>query len=88
MQKNIFDGRIIKENIRNVYTVADELGAGSYGIVSIIQKHSYKYKKFALKSIHVDKVKDDIKQLERELDILMSIDHPNIIEFQEMYMDD
>lgn len=52
-----------------------------------MHKRSYKQKKFALKSIHRDRLNDDIQSLERELDILMSIDHPNIIGFEEMYMD-
>lgn len=87
MQQNIFEGRIIKENINDLYKLGDELGSGSYGIVRIVHKRSYKQKKFALKSIHRDRLNEDIVSLERELDILMSIDHPNIIGFEEMYMD-
>lgn len=29
----------------------------------------------------------DIKMVEKELNILMNIDHPNIIEFKEIFMD-
>ena len=54
----------------------------------MIAKRSYMDKRFALKSIHRDRVCSDIKMVEKELDILMNIDHPNIIEFQEIYMDD
>lgn len=65
-----------------------ELGSGNYGSVRMIAKRSYMDKRFALKSIHRDRVCSDIKMVEKELDILMNIDHPNIIEFQEIYMDD
>jgi serine/threonine protein kinase len=87
MQKNIFEGRIIDESVDTVYKVGDKLGSGSYGEVRIVHKKSYKNKKFALKSIHRDTIQHDIVSLERELDILLSIDHPNIIEFEEIYMD-
>lgn len=65
-----------------------ELGSGNYGSVRMIAKRSYMDKRFALKSIHRDRVCSDIKMVEKELDILMNIDHQNIIEFQEIYMDD
>jgi len=84
---NIFEGRIIEEDIDHLYKLGDKLGSGSYGEVRIVHKRSYKQKKFALKSIHRDTIQHDIVSLERELDILMSIDHPNIIEFEEIYMD-
>ena len=41
-----------------------------------------------MKSIHRDGIRTDIDLLEREIEILMNIDHPNIIEFDEIYMDD
>jgi hypothetical protein len=56
MQRNIFQGRIIKMKAEEIYKIGYELGAGSYGTVRIAHKRSYKHKKFALKSIHVDKV--------------------------------
>jgi calcium-dependent protein kinase len=75
------------ENIGDLYKLGTELGSGSYGIVRIVNKRSYKHKKYALKSIHRDRLNDDIKSIERELDILITIDHPNIIRFEELYMD-
>jgi calcium-dependent protein kinase len=41
-----------------------------------------------MKMIPRDRINADIDMLERELEILMSIDHPNIINFYEIYMDD
>ena len=87
MQMNIFEGRIIEEDIGKLYKLGEKLGSGSYGEVRIIHKRTYKQKKFALKSIHRDTIQHDIVSLEHELNILMSIDHPNIIELEEIYMD-
>ena len=47
----------------------------------MVAKKSYDKKKFALKTISRDLVNTDIEMLERELDILINIDHPNIIDF-------
>ena len=88
MQKVSFDGRIIHEDISKTYKIGKELGSGNYGSVRLIAKRTFKKKHFALKSIHRDRISSDIDMLERELDILMSIDHPNIIDFEEIYMDD
>ncbi len=64
------------------------MGQGRFGIVNLIAKKSYPRKRFACKRIDRDSVKMDFKVLERELDILLEVDHPNIINFHEIYMDD
>ena len=53
----------------------------------MIEKKSYPKKKFACKKVDRDRVNSEIGMLERELDILMKVDHPNIINFHEIYMD-
>ena len=70
------------------YKIGKELGSGQYGSVRMIAKRSYLKRKFAMKSIHRDRISSDTQLLERELEILMNIDHPNIIDFYEIYMDD
>jgi calcium-dependent protein kinase len=57
------------------------LGSGNYGTVRLAAKRSYRKRRFALKSIHRDSITSQIDMLERELGILMSLDHPNIIDF-------
>ncbi len=52
----------------------------------IAQKRSYEHKRFALKSINRVALVEG--QLETEFEILKSVDHPNIIKFYEMYVDD
>jgi calcium-dependent protein kinase len=42
----------------------------------------------AIKSVAKDKIRNDLYFLKRELDILMLVDHPNIIKFYESYEDD
>jgi serine/threonine protein kinase len=83
MQQNSFEGRVIRENINDTYKLKKEIGNGNYGSVRVIAKRSYLEQRFALKSIHRDRVcsDQDIKMVEKELNILMNIDHPNIIEF-------
>ncbi len=70
-----------------MYDIGKELGSGRFGVVNLIAKKSYAKKRFACKKIDRDAIKQDIHMLERELDILMAVDHPNIINFHEIYMD-
>ena len=71
-----------------VYNIGKEIGYGKYGVVRLVAKKSYEKKRFALKSIPRDKLNADIQQLEKEFEILRQVDHPNIINFYEMYVDD
>ena len=65
-----------------------EIGSGRYGIVRLVAKKSYESKRFAVKSISRERINTDVQLLQRELDILMAVDHPNIINFHEIYMDE
>lgn len=51
-------------------------------------KKSYDKKRFALKTIPREKMNAEVSQLEQEFDVLKSADHPNIIKFYEMYIDE
>jgi calcium-dependent protein kinase len=87
LQQENFHGRICFEDISNVYKMGKEIGSGRYGIVRLVAKKSYESKRFAVKSISRERINTDIQLLQRELDILMAVDHPNIINFHEIYMD-
>jgi calcium-dependent protein kinase len=78
----------VHEDVSMVYNIGKELGYGKYGVVKLVSKKSYERKRFALKSIPRDRLNADIKQLEYEFEILKTVDHPNIITFYEMYVDD
>lgn len=75
------------ENIRLLYNFEKILGKGSFGLVRIISLKKEPEKKFALKIIEKDKVKEKVYLLEREITILRNMDHPNIINFYETYQD-
>lgn len=75
------------ENIRLLYNFEKILGKGSFGLVRIISLKKEPEKKFALKIIEKDKVKEKVYLLEREITILRNMDHPNIINFFETYQD-
>ena len=88
LQNENFNGRICFEDVSDLYHIGKELGSGRYGIVRLVAKKSYDKKRFALKSIPRERINTAIEMLERELDILLVVDHPNIINFHEIYMDD
>jgi calcium-dependent protein kinase len=86
--KKDFLHRFVHEDVSKVYNIGKEIGYGKYGVVRLVAKKSYEKKRFALKSIPRDKLNADIQQLEKEFEILRQVDHPNIINFYEMYVDD
>ena len=76
-----------RQDIRQIYNFEKILGKGSFGLVRVISLKKEPEKKFALKIIEKDKVKDKVYLLEREITILRSMDHPNIINFYETFQD-
>lgn len=88
LQNTSFCGRISTENINNIYLVGKEMGSGKFGVVKMAAKKSFQNQKFALKSISRDRINTDVQMLERELDILMRLDHPTIMNLNEVYMDE
>lgn len=87
-QAQQFQHRIMQEKVENIYKIGKKLGKGAFGIVHIVNRKCFKNKKFALKIIHRDRLRSDVSLLEKELQLLISLDHPNIIDFDELYMDD
>lgn len=63
------------------------IGHGHYGTVRLASLVRDKTKKFAVKSISKQKIKKDLHLFKRELEILKSLDHPNVIKFYETYQD-
>lgn len=75
-------------DIRHVYKFVKVLGGGHFGTVRLAYLLSNPDKFFAVKSIMRSYVKpQEIHLLENELNILKSIDHPNIIRFSETFID-
>lgn len=75
------------ENVRLLYNFEKILGKGSFGLVRVISLKKEPEKKFALKIIEKDKVKEKFYLLQREITILRNMDHPSIINFYECYQD-
>ena len=82
--------RISREDIRLIYSFEEMVGEGSFGTVRIAHKINNPDKQFAIKSIprqKVEKNKSSLSDLEHELDILISVDHPYIAKFYEVFLD-
>lgn len=75
------------EDLRSVYTFEKRLGFGRFGVVNQIYLNKDPNQKFAVKSINIQSIMPELKLIENELDILMQVDHPNIIQYHETYND-
>ena len=78
---------IAREDIRLVYTFVKKLGSGAYGSVRTAYKTVNPGKTYAIKSIKRDSFIGSEEDLKQELGILLSADHPNIVNLFEVYLD-
>lgn len=77
------------QNIQKAYEFENqEVGSGHYGVVRKAKLRAVPTKTFAVKTIPKKKLKGDIALLRNELDMLRCTDHPNIIQFYEIFQDD
>ena len=77
------------EDINNVYIFKNQLGSGYFGTVKLAHIVEDPSKLYAVKSIDKTKLADyQIESLSREIEILSSVDHPNIIRYYETYSDE
>jgi calcium-dependent protein kinase len=83
-------GGSLNKDIRQFYKFKDVLGGGHFGTVRIAYRRDEEPRKlFAVKSISKKNLtKKDLEDLMREVEILSSLDHPNIIKFYETYHDE
>lgn len=76
-------------DVQKYYHFDKVLGHGNFGTVRLATSLSHSPDmEVAIKSVSKAKIKDDMFFLKRELDILMVVDHPNIIRYYESYEDD
>ena len=76
-------------DITKVYKLDSKLiGNGHFGVVRLGTLISDSSKKFAIKTIDKHKIKKELHLLKRELEILKTLDHPNIVKFYETYQDE
>ena len=77
--------KLNKEDIRLVYEFNKQLGEGAFGSVRLATKIKMPGKQYAVKSIERNTI--DLNDLEQELKILVSVDHPYIAKFYEAFLD-
>ena len=81
----------LQKDINNIYKFKEVIGKGSFGIVRTGYriKEISPHKIYAIKSIDKTKIsQSDIDNLEKEIDIISSLDHPNIARFYETFHDE
>ena len=80
----------LQKDINNIYCFQEIIGKGAFGIVrtGYRKKEFSPHKIYAIKSIYKKNLnKRAINNLEKEIDILSSLDHPNIARFYEAFHD-
>lgn len=76
-------------DIRKKYEFVSILGSGSFGKVRLYRDRKCKGMKYAIKTLVKDGVTRNILDcLISEVDILRSLDHPNIVKYYEIFEDD
>ncbi len=81
----------LQKDINNLYTFKEIIGKGTFGIVrtGFRTKEIAPHKIYAIKSIDKTKLTQNvIDNIEKEIDIISSLDHPNIARFYETFNDD
>jgi len=79
------DHSTIEIDIKKVYTVGKVLGGGHFGVVRLGNRKDSPGEKLAIKSIQKKEVEGRLDLLKREIDILLEVDHPNIIRLYDTY---
>ena len=81
----------LHKDINNIYEFKEIIGKGAFGIVrtGFRKKEFSPHRIYAIKSIHKKNFKKrEMDNLEKEIDILSSLDHPNIARFYETFHDE
>jgi calcium-dependent protein kinase len=85
----IFDKYSKQKDFRKKYEYISLIGNGSFGKVRLFVERECKSFKYAIKTIKKDIFNPyNIQSIKREIDILRSLDHPNIVKYFETYEDE
>ena len=74
-------------DVRTVYNFIKMIGGGHFGTVRLANLKSDPNVTYAVKSILRANIAKDIRLLEEELAILQTVDHPNIVKFDQCFID-
>ena len=77
-----------QENVHALYTFGQVIGYGKYGIVREATLIKNPNKRVAIKTIERPKAVEELLQLKAEIEILRSVDHPNVVKVYETYLDE
>jgi len=74
----------IKKQIKDVYDIGPEIGKGGF---SVVHKATNKtsHENVAIKIIHKNQSEEELRLLQREIDIMRKLNHKNIIALFEVY---
>ncbi|CAI2361332.1 unnamed protein product [Moneuplotes crassus] len=75
------------DNINQHYEILDPIGQGKYGKVYLGQSIHDKDKQTAIKIIKIRKIKSNFESVMKEIQMMKSIDHPDIVKILEIYRD-
>ena len=85
----ILDKYSIQKDFRKKYEYQSLIGSGAFGKVSLYLDRDSKTFKYAIKTIKKNIFKrHSIESIKREVNILRSLDHPNIVKYFETYEDE
>ena len=85
----ILDKFSIQKDFRKKYEYQSLIGSGAFGKVRLYLDRDSKTFKYAIKTIKKNIFKrHSIESIKREVDILRSLDHPNIVKYFETYEDE
>ena len=85
----ILDKYSIQKDFRKKYEFQSLIGSGAFGKVRLYLDRDSKTFKYAIKTIKKNIFKKhSIESIKREVDILRSLDHPNIVKYFETYEDE
>ena len=85
----IFDRLTKQKDFRKKYEYISLIGSGAFGKVRLFTDKDSKTFRYAVKTIKKDIFnKNNIESIKREVDILKSLDHPNIVKYFETYEDE
>jgi len=89
--ENLTQAASLLKDIRQEYRFKNQLGGGHFGTVRRAYRISDKKNKnkfYAIKSIPMKNLSCNIDDFIKEVDIISTLDHPNIIKFYETFHDD
>ena len=85
----ILDKFSIQKDFRKKYEYQSLIGSGAFGKVRLYLDRDSRTFKYAIKTIKKNIFKrHSIESIKREVDILRSLDHPNIVKYFETYEDE